>query len=142
MTHLSTALEKGAHVPLEDLNISAAAIEALVKVIYAKPISSNVARLGQVKEEYEMLHGKDQFDWGVARMVVAMLKREHGCSEEGLLGWNIEDYAGYLTTSNTKERLQVYARQQPTVNSPSVNEEKPSSREKLQAFSRQQPAAR
>ena len=146
MTHLSTALEKGAHVPLEDLNISAAAIEALVKVIYAKPISSNVARLGQVKEEYEMLHGKDQFDWGVARMVVAMLKREHGCSEEGLLGWNIEDYAGYLTTSNTKERLQVYARQQPTANSPSVNEERPSScssssREKLQAFARQQPAA-
>jgi len=149
MSHLSTALEKGADVPLEDLDISAATIEALVKVIYAKPISSNVARLGQVKDEYEMIHGKDQFDWGVARMVISMLKREHGCSEEGLLGWTIDDYAGYIRTSNTKERLQVYARPQPTASSPSVQEGKQSNKEerpiissssrvKLAAFARKE----
>jgi len=143
MTHLARALEKGADVPLEDLNITPATIEALVKVIYSKPISSNVARLGQVKEEYEMLHGKDQFDWGVGRMVIAMLKREHGCSEEGVLGWNIEDYAGYLITSNTKKRLEAFARQQPAASTPSVKEAKPSnssssSREKLAAFARKE----
>jgi len=141
MTHLSNAVEKGAVVPLEDLNITAPAIEALVKVIHAKPISSNVARLGQVRDEYEMIHGKDQFDWGAARMVVAMLKREYGCSEDGVLGWNIEDYAGYIVTSNTKEKLQVYARQQPAASSPSIKEEKPSSsssREKLAAFARKE----
>ena len=137
-------------MPLEDLNITATAIEALVKVIYAKPISSNVARLGQVRDEYEMIHGKDKFDWGVARMVVTMLKREYGCSEEGVLGWNMEDYAGYILTSNTKEKLQVFARQQPAASSPSIKEEKPStkeerpsmssssSREKLAAFARKE----
>lgn len=141
-SHLSNALEKGAVVPLEDLNITASAIEALVKIIYAKPIDSNVARLGQIREEYEMVHGKDQFDWGVARMVVAMLKREYGCSEDGVLGWNIDDYAGYIMTSNTKERLQVYARQQPVASSTSIKEEKSSSnsssREKLAAFARKE----
>ena len=123
MTHLATALEKGADISLDELNITPATIAALVKVIYTKPIGSNVARLGPIKEEYEMLHGKDQFDFGIARLVVTMLKREHGCSEEGLLGWDPEDYGNYLLPSNTKDRLQAFARVQPGVGgSPSIKE--------------------
>jgi len=123
MTHLATALEKGADISLDELNITPAIIAALVQVIYNKPIGSNVARLGPIKEEYEMLHGKDQFDFGIARLVVTMLKREHGCSEEGLLGWDPEDYGNYLLPSNTKDRLQAFARGQPGLGgSPSIKE--------------------
>ena len=125
MTHLSAALEKGAVVPLEDVHITPAAIEALVKVIFDEPINSNVSRLGQVRDEYEILHGKDQFDWGVARLVVAHLKREHGCSDEGLLGWTIEDYESYKLPSNSKERVenQEYLSQRLAASSPGVEEE-------------------
>ena len=158
MSHLATALEKGAEISLEDFNITPAAIEALVMVIYKKPICSNVARLGPVRDEYELLHGKGQFDWTVAKMVVAMLKREHGCSEEGVLAWDVEDYGAYILPSRTKDRLQVFARQQPVASSPNIKEgpkstvSRPSmsvleeekrsisssSKERLQAFARKE----
>ena len=103
ITHLAKALEKGADVPLKDLNITPATVRAIVKVIFAKPISSDVARLKPVKEEYEIQHGTGKFNYDVARMVVAMLKHKHGCSEKGLLGWTVKDYEGYLVYSSVEK---------------------------------------
>jgi len=95
MGHLATCLEKGAEVAVEKLGVTPSVVREVARVLYTPPISSHVARLGPVKEELDSQLGKDQVGWSVLRLVVAQLRREHGCSEEGVLAWGEEDFRRY-----------------------------------------------
>jgi len=107
ISHLASCLEKGIEVPLEQLGITPQIVTIVVKTIWSSPISSNVARLSPIKEELDMLWGDLNIDYSKLKLVVVQLKREHGCSEEGILQWNQDDYQRYVISKKPVKTIPV-----------------------------------
>ena len=59
-------------------------IAAVARVVWEVPFSSDVSRLGPVKEELAK-SGREDIDWGKLRLAIARLKAEHKVTEEGIL---------------------------------------------------------
>jgi len=94
MTHLSTCLEKGGNIHLEGLGVTHEMVAAVARAVWEAPISSDVSRLGPVKEELAK-SGREDIDWGKLRLAIGRLKAEHKVTEEGILRWNKEEFLGY-----------------------------------------------
>jgi len=141
-SHLGTCLEKGASINLEGLGVTHEIVAAVARVVWSPPISSDVSRLGPVKEEL-MKADREDIDWGKLRLAIGRLKSEHGVSEEGILKWERKDYmrygsdaepseARYIPSSFTGAKLgpsQILSRNAQAVNHSEVG--KSSTREKL-----------
>eukprot|EP00092_Neocalanus_flemingeri_P014346 GFUD01015474.1.p1 GENE.GFUD01015474.1~~GFUD01015474.1.p1 ORF type:complete len:1050 (+),score=352.66 GFUD01015474.1:77-3226(+) len=99
MGHLATCLEKGAEVNLERLGITQEIVATVASVVWEPPVSSDVSRLGAVKEEL-VKKDREDIDWGKLRLAVARLKTEHGVTEEGIIKWSKEDFLAYGGKTN------------------------------------------
>jgi hypothetical protein len=101
--HLATCVEKGVPgVSLELLGVTSRVITAVVRTVWNKPIDSNVLKLTPIKEEMDVMWKELQVDFGMLRVAIAQLKREHGCSEDGRLGWSQQDYERYLAVKPSR----------------------------------------
>ena len=94
MTHLGTCLEKGGNINLEGLGVTHEIVAAVARAVWDPPISSDVSRLGPVKEELAK-SGREDIDWGKLRLSIGRLKAEHKVTEEGILMWNKDDFLAY-----------------------------------------------
>jgi len=92
--HLGTCLEKGVNINIGCLGVTPEMVQTVARIVWEPPISSDVSRLGPVKEELVKADRED-IDWGMLKLALGRLKAEHGVSEEGILKWDRDDYLGY-----------------------------------------------
>jgi hypothetical protein len=73
MTHLGTCLEKGGNIIFEGLGVTLEIVSAVAIAVWDPPISSDVSRLGHVKEELAK-SGREDIDCGKMKLAFGMLK--------------------------------------------------------------------
>jgi len=102
MGHLGTCLEAGADVDLVKLGVTQEIVGAVASCLWEPPISSDVSRLGPVKEEL-VLRDREDIDWGKLKLALSRIKMEHGLTEEGTLKWDKKDYLAYVGKEDKPE---------------------------------------
>jgi len=97
--HLAKCIECGVEVSLERVGVTDQVMAEVTKVLWNSPISSDVSRLGPVKEELEAQGS--EVDWGKLRIAANKLKTVHGISQDGKLSWAESEYRSYQVNNNT-----------------------------------------